>query len=210
MTFAEKLLKLRKKAGLSQEELAAKLSVSRQAVSRWELGAALPDAPNLLQISTLFGVTADYLLHDEWEEEQAPPMARTARRPHSERAVLTVLVGLHAVALCWEWLGWNAYEPGWPFLVGVTLALLDIIGFEVWMSRFAGQRADGARACRRRYYRRSVWLFALFPVQLLCRAAGQLWPRPYPTLAGKAVSILAYLLVCAAATWLLREQDGEG
>lgn len=209
MTFAEKLLKLRKKAGLSQEELAAKLNVSRQAVSRWELGAALPDASNLLQISTLFGVTADYLLHDEWEEEQAPPMARTARRPHSERAVRAVLVGLHAVALCWEWLGWSAYEPGWPFLVGVTLALLDIIGFEVWMSRLAGQRAGGARICRRRYYRRSVWLFALFPVRLLCRAAGQLWPRPYPALAGKAVGVLAYLLVCAAVTWLLREQDGE-
>ena len=51
MNFAEKLLHLRKREGLSQEDLAAHLEVSRQAVSRWEMGTALPDAPNLLRIS---------------------------------------------------------------------------------------------------------------------------------------------------------------
>ena len=59
MTFAEKLLKLRKREGLSQEELASRLEVSRQAVSRWELGTAMPDAPKLYQLSRVFGVTAD-------------------------------------------------------------------------------------------------------------------------------------------------------
>ena len=64
MTFNEKLLTLRKKAGLSQEELAEKLDVSRQAVSRWEMGAALPDAKNILELSRIFRVSADMLLHD--------------------------------------------------------------------------------------------------------------------------------------------------
>lgn len=66
MTFAEKLLELRKKEGLSQEELAQELNVSRQAISRWEMGTAMPDAPNLLQISKLFQVSVDYLLNDEF------------------------------------------------------------------------------------------------------------------------------------------------
>ena len=62
MKFEEKLIDLRKKYGMSQEELADRLGVSRQAISRWELGSTLPDAPNLLKLSDLFGVSIDYLL----------------------------------------------------------------------------------------------------------------------------------------------------
>ena len=69
MKFSEKLFQLRKKAGMSQEELAEQLEVSRQAISRWEMGTAMPDAPNLLRISTLFGISVDYLLHDSYESD---------------------------------------------------------------------------------------------------------------------------------------------
>ena len=65
MRFEEKIVELRKLKGLSQEELAEQLGVSRQAVSRWELGQTLPDIPNLLQLCELFGVSADYLVRDE-------------------------------------------------------------------------------------------------------------------------------------------------
>lgn len=75
MTFAEKLLKLRKDEGFSQESLAERLDVSRQAVSRWESGAALPDAPNLVKLSRIFAVSIDYLLRDEMESDTAPSAA---------------------------------------------------------------------------------------------------------------------------------------
>lgn len=65
MHLSEKIQLLRKQQGLSQEALADQLGVSRQAVSRWETGSALPDAGNLLQLSRLFGVTADSLLSDD-------------------------------------------------------------------------------------------------------------------------------------------------
>ena len=71
MSFADKILKLRKQAGLSQEELATRLDVSRQAVSRWEMGSALPDVGNLLQLSRLFGVSADYLIDDSIDDSAA-------------------------------------------------------------------------------------------------------------------------------------------
>nr|WP_300679422.1 helix-turn-helix transcriptional regulator [uncultured Acetatifactor sp.] len=58
MSLSEKILDLRKQQGMSQENLAEKLGVSRQAVSRWEVGSALPDASNIRQLSRLFGVTA--------------------------------------------------------------------------------------------------------------------------------------------------------
>ena len=64
MNFSEKLRLLRKSKGLSQEQLAEKILVSRQAVAKWELGQAFPDISNLIQLSNLFHVTVDYLVKD--------------------------------------------------------------------------------------------------------------------------------------------------
>lgn len=85
MTFSEKLIRLRKREGISQEELASYLEVSRQAVSRWEQGTALPDAGNLLKLRQRFGVSVDWLLEDakSWEAQADRPVAPEA----SEEAV---------------------------------------------------------------------------------------------------------------------------
>ena len=64
MIFSEKLAVLRKNKGLTQESLAEKLNVSRQAVAKWESGQAYPDISNLIQISNLMNVTVDYLVRD--------------------------------------------------------------------------------------------------------------------------------------------------
>ena len=74
MKLSEKIVNLRKARNMSQEELAEQLGVSRQAVSRWEVGSALPDASNILQLSKLFGVSADYLLNDDYKGESPAPI----------------------------------------------------------------------------------------------------------------------------------------
>lgn len=76
MTFAEKFLKLRKREGYSQEELANKLDVSRQAISRWEMGTTVPDSINLLHISKIFKVSTDYLLNDDYESDEDIPKVK--------------------------------------------------------------------------------------------------------------------------------------
>ena len=68
MTFGEKIVKLRKQNALSQEQLAEKLNVSRQAVSRWESGA-LPDMDNVMKIGRFFDCSLDYLLNNEITDE---------------------------------------------------------------------------------------------------------------------------------------------
>ena len=70
MILAEKIVSLRKKAGWSQEELAEKLDVTRQSVSKWESAQSIPDINKILQMSTLFGVSTDYLLKEEQEEPE--------------------------------------------------------------------------------------------------------------------------------------------
>ncbi|MDD4371967.1 MAG: helix-turn-helix transcriptional regulator [Anaerostipes sp.] len=64
MQFSKKLLILRKEKGLSQEKLAEQIGVSRQAISKWELGTAIPDTENIVQISEFFRVPIEYLLLD--------------------------------------------------------------------------------------------------------------------------------------------------
>lgn len=65
MIFSEKLQLIRRNKGMTQEELAQRLSVSRQAVAKWEAGQAYPDITNLIGISNLFHVTVDYLVRDQ-------------------------------------------------------------------------------------------------------------------------------------------------
>jgi transcriptional regulator with XRE-family HTH domain len=65
MTFAEKLKSIRKQAGMSQEQLAEKLGVSRQAVTKWETNAGISDIENMMAISGLFGISIDELLSNE-------------------------------------------------------------------------------------------------------------------------------------------------
>ena len=70
MILADKIIEERKKLGLSQEELAEKLSVSRQAVSKWESAQSIPDLQKIILMSELFSVSTDYLLKDEMEPER--------------------------------------------------------------------------------------------------------------------------------------------
>lgn len=70
MILADKITDLRKKNGWSQEELANQLGVSRQAVSKWESAASIPDLDKIIKMSNIFGVSTDYLLKDSFGEEK--------------------------------------------------------------------------------------------------------------------------------------------
>lgn len=75
MILADKIIENRKKNGWSQEELAEKLGVSRQSVSKWEGAQAVPDMKKIIQMSEIFGVSTDYLLRDDIETPSAPEVA---------------------------------------------------------------------------------------------------------------------------------------
>ena len=70
MTLSEKIMNLRKKNGWSQEELAERLDISRQSVSKWESGESVPTLEKIIKISEIFDVSTDYLLKDDFKEEK--------------------------------------------------------------------------------------------------------------------------------------------
>ena len=98
MTFSEKLLELRKQNNFSQEELAEKLGVSRQAISRWESGETMPDSPNLLQISKIFSVSADYLLRDEIEQNFSEPKTEKTESKKKNPFFIIYIFGLFGMS----------------------------------------------------------------------------------------------------------------
>lgn len=93
MKLSEKLHSLRKKSGLSQEELAEKLDVSRQAISKWESGVSVPESEKLIVISSYFNVSVDYLLKDEIKS----PSPREPKAYESKSEAIIKHIGL---ALC--------------------------------------------------------------------------------------------------------------
>lgn len=80
MALPEKLYALRKKSGLSQEQLAEALNVSRQAISKWEGGSAMPESDKLLALSNYFDVSLDCLLKDGARMPRPPKRRRSTGR----------------------------------------------------------------------------------------------------------------------------------
>ena len=112
MKLNEKIAYYRRKQKLSQEELAARVGVSRQAVSKWELGESAPEAGKLLALARELGITADHLLSEEDPLETPPPRESAPPPPARETPPPADLPGL---------LGKLVRRWGW--LAGIYLAL---------------------------------------------------------------------------------------
>lgn len=97
MKLNEKLIKLRKEKGLSQEEFGNEINVSRQAISKWEAGTTKPDIEKLKEISNYFNVSYDYLLNDEFNNvEDVPKKAITPKKKHT---ILKILIAILIIYL---------------------------------------------------------------------------------------------------------------
>lgn len=105
MTFGEKITILRKENNLTQEQFAEMLNVSRQSVSKWELGLSFPDTEKLIRISKVFSCSLDYLLKDEIESKDVNLLQESdnARRNYYLGALYTYL----------------SFAPLFGFLVGM-------------------------------------------------------------------------------------------
>lgn len=112
MDFSEKLLTLRKAKNLTQEQLAEKLDVSRQSVSKWESGQAAPELEKIVALSAIFDVTTDYLLKSSeiddlsvktemLEKQQQQMLVREQKRQQIRGCILySIAVYLVFFALC--------------------------------------------------------------------------------------------------------------
>ena len=179
MTLGEKITDLRKKRGLSQEELAITLGVSRQAVSKWELGDATPDTDKIVALAEYFDVTTDWLLRD------INPQQNTTNRTNTHMSSAQALAGA-PILLCMT-LGASAcglfllfygrfYAPtDTPTVIGIILQICAValaMGFGLYLKNSvdAGQGAGFIRT----FWRVDIWIVSLLPMRIFYFAALQL------------------------------------
>ena len=213
MTFGEKVQRLRKQQGWSQEELAERIPISRQAVSKWESGAAVPDVENVVAIGKLFGVSTDYLLHDDYAADADIPAVRhreeELKKQRNRDAAMMVLIGIEALGLFWQLAGSLIYQSNLIPLLGMTAHIMTIVGFEAGFQRekkLLGEVEPAALDCRRVFYRVSVWMVSLFPVAFLTRIFWAFWPRPHLSVLETVSPLVLYLPVCLVVTNALRKK----
>ena len=128
MKLSDKIIKLRKANGWSQEDLAEKLYVSRQAISRWENGTALPDANNILQLSKLFNVSTDYLLNEDYfcdtdipSVEEVHDVMNSKKFLYRKRFLITSLLWLLSAGV------WFVIAINWLEVIYCVLAVVNAI-----------------------------------------------------------------------------------
>jgi len=97
--LSEKSYQLRKKSGLSQEQLAEQLNVSRQAISKWESGSAFPESEKLIIISKYFGVSVDYLLKDDVEDDAKTENSEVGKNPKMLVGLIICMAGIVSMIL---------------------------------------------------------------------------------------------------------------
>ena len=131
MTFGEKLQTLRQRAGMSQDALAERLNVSRQAVSRWERDETMPETDKVVALADIFGVTTDYLLRPQAEEqpspEEQPPRSGPAPAERDTISRLGYLAKTKGYLLGWVLIAWGVLD-----LVTLALMGLGVLNFMIW------------------------------------------------------------------------------
>ena len=112
MELKEKLVDLRKKKGLSQAELAEAINVSRQAISRWEVGSAIPSADNLMWLSKFYEVSMDELMGVATDDKQPTDEEQqaTSKKPVFPKKIAIVLCAIAVFIGVVAWIVFSAYK----------------------------------------------------------------------------------------------------
>lgn len=204
MQLSNKIVGLRKSNGISQEELAEKLNISRQAISRWEMGSALPDATNILQLSKLFGVTTDYLLNDDYKSDNDLPKIKEIKEDNNKQ-ILIFLVILEIMTLLMQFMTTCILQNVFFGLLSFIPFVALIGGFEYAYRKKINEANETTAFFRKRFYKISTWLGLYFPIRILITILMSFYPRPYTTLVLECIVLSIYMGVSINLTLLIEK-----
>lgn len=197
--LGQRLQQLRKAKGLSQEELADRVGVSRQAVSKWESGQSAPDLDRLLALRTQLDTSADYLLTGQ-------------AAAHSADAALfsVVATGSTVAGLLTAVMLWYEKQTAIATAIGLLLMVMGCVIYAIGMT--VGEPASRPRA-KRWFWMGNVWLLPFIPLSMVYNVlAGGFGTAPYPipvnSLVGYGLFWTIYLGGCGALEWRLLRPAG--
>ena len=197
MTIADRILALRKARGMSQEELADRVGVSRQAVSKWESEQSVPDLERVILLSELFEVTTDYLL--KGIELEAPSKQETG----SMTVACVVATTMNALGIAVSCLTWVATQHVGATLAGIIFLILGCMIFAVGVYQSSGKEKEAGKL---RFWKLNVWLIVFLPLSLVYNLLFYAEAAPYPLCAQNMLPLfgsfwLAYLVICSAVMY---------
>ena len=202
MKLQEKIYQLRKQAGMSQEEAAERLNISRQALSRWENGTAQPAANNIIELCKVFGVTADYLLNDEYKSDEDLPQVKDARTSGIHQMMIC-LITLEGMAVLLQLIATFILQNEFLAMVSLLPFIAAVGGFEYVYQKNVSSGDERTTQFRKRFYKISAWLGAYFPIRFLILAFMNLYPRPINVLVLECVIAAVYLMTAVILNLLI-------
>ena len=191
MNIADRIQHLRKSKGISQEELADKIGVSRQAVSKWESEQSFPDIDKVIILSDFFEVTTDYILKGIETEKQA------AEKNVNAMAFVFVATALNFIGLTFTCVVW--YEKQTPMAIAAGLIFMaagcTVFGVGLVYSTLNNERA------KRFFWIMNIWLLSFIPMSCIYHVIiGHKIIAPYPLLFQPIIAYpvfwVIYISVC--------------
>lgn len=204
MNMADRIQQLRKARGISQEELAEKIGITRQAVSKWESGQSAPDVDRIIAMSDYFEVTTDYLL-----KGTEPSIEENGKKPD---AGIFAIAGtaLNVIGLILAVIIWIEWQRAYSVAVGLILMVLGCMIFGIGMMMSEEQSKKKVEIL---FWEVNLWILILIPYSvcynLLDGIKGGFWGRvaPIPLLGNSRIlftgSWLLYFVICLIAECLV-------
>ncbi len=204
MNIADRIQNLRKSKGISQEELADKMGVSRQAVSKWESEQSMPDLDKVIIMSDYFEVTTDYLLKGIENEKQA--------KEKTVDAILFVIIAtvFNLIGLLLASAVWYEEQVAMAIVIGLIFMALGCMVFGIGLVC----STTNQKKAKRTFWTINIWLLTFIPLSFFYNVLFTGFNAPYPIWGGTLIAFPAfwmmYIAVCLVVVFIqVKTSRGE-
>ena len=194
MNLADRIQQLRKIRGISQEELADRIGVSRQAVSKWESGQTSPDLEKIVLLSDYFEVTTDYLLKGVLPTPAQTGPDQTASVQSAPGVQIFTMAGsaLNLIGLIAAAMIWYERQTAAATAAGLILMVAGCVVYGTGILRADGEAKGRAK---KTFWSVNVWILPFIPLSMVYNILfGGLGTAPYPILTGPVSGFVGFAL----------------
>lgn len=204
MTLADRILELRKIKGISQEELADKIGVSRQAVSKWESGQSIPDIDKIILLSDFFDVTTDLLLRG----------IENNKRDNSTENIYvfsSVATALNLLGLLVSIFIWNNTKADDAILAGFIFMIIGTMIFTI--GKYQAANKDKLLS-QNKFWKINIWIVVFIPLSIIYNLLFSHFAAPYPILSGNTyiqfiLFFVTYIFICLFVTYIQSRKEKQ-
>lgn len=201
MTIADRILNLRKLKGMSQEELADKVGVSRQAVSKWESEQAIPDLEKIIILSDIFEVSTDYLLKGIESDK--------IKNINSSNIFFYIGTSLNLIGIIIACFIWSVSQEIAEVITGLFCIILGTTTFYISLYKLSEKNKAIAK---NKFWKINIWMVAFMPLSLIYNILFFQTIAPYPLLASNLYLAfimfwIIYIIICTMIIYVQKRNE---